>query len=169
MKRQESAYLGVVICLQPSEKTSVATDISTHHSSARNGTPQSNPIPIGTIGLHRDTQPNRIQHRNVSLNIRLLKDFRSQGYGSEAIEWALDWGFRRAELHKIKIGHVGWNLGAGKLYQRMGFVREAMLREELWHDGKWWDLIDMSMLEQEYWARDEEKKKEQVIDTTRVE
>jgi len=140
LKIIKASFLVVVICLQPSAEGE-------------------SPTPIGSMGLQRDTHVKRIQHRNCSIGIRLLKDFRSKGYGTEAVEWALDWAFRRAGLHKVKIGCVGWNMRAGKVYERMGFVEEAVLREELWHDGKWWDQIDMSMLEQEYWARDEEKRK----------
>jgi RimJ/RimL family protein N-acetyltransferase len=151
LKIIKSSFLVVVICLPPAAEGD-------------------SPIPIGSMGLQRDTHVKRIQHRNCSIGIRILRDFRSKGYGTEAVEWALGWAFRRAGLHKVKIGCVGWNTRAGKVYERMGFVQEAVLREELWHDGKWWDQIDMSMLEQEYWAREEERKqKTGVQDGSRVE
>jgi RimJ/RimL family protein N-acetyltransferase len=135
----KNGFLHVVICLAPPGTTAPST------SSVK-------PIPIGTMGLNRDTNLKRIQHRNASIGLRILADYRGQGYGTEAIKWVVDYGFRRAGLHKIKIDYFGHNEKAGKLYQRLGFVEEGRLRDELWHDGKWWEMVEMGMLEEDYWG-----------------
>lgn len=39
----------------------------------------------------------------------------------------------------------------------MGFKDEGVKRESLWFDGKWWDQVDLGMLEDEYRERMENK------------
>ncbi|KAK5125393.1 hypothetical protein LTR85_000502 [Meristemomyces frigidus] len=109
----------------------------------------SRPIPIGTIALTK-AEANQSQHRNGSIGINLLRAHQGQGYGSEAIRWALRWGFRYGNLHRIEIGAFGWNQGAIRLYKRLGFVPEGCKREHLWYDGKYWDLVELGMLESEW-------------------
>ena len=43
-----------------------------------------------------------------------------------------------------------WNTGAIKLYERLGFKHEGRGREALWHEGRWWDGLEMGMLEGEW-------------------
>ena len=65
----------------------------------------------------------------------------------------LGWGFRHANLHRIELGAFGWNTGAIRLYERLGFVPESRKREHLWHDGKYHDLVELGMLESEWRER----------------
>jgi RimJ/RimL family protein N-acetyltransferase len=134
IKAIKDGFLHVVICLAPAS-------------------PNAAPIPIGTMGLNRDLNPRRLHHRNASIGLRILKEYRGKGYGGEAIKWATDYCFRRAGLHKVKITYYGHNDKAGRLYVRMGFVEEGRLRDELWHDGRWWEMVQCSMLEEEYWEK----------------
>ena len=83
----------------------------------------------------------------------ILKPYRSSGYGGEALEWVLDYAFRRAGVHRVSLNWYGWNEGAGRLYESMGFVREACLRRALWHEGRWWDEYEAGMLVEEWEER----------------
>ena len=75
----------------------------------------------------------------VGLNI--LGEHQRKGYGGEAIQWALRWGFQHANLHKIELGYFGWNTEAGRLYRKLGFVDEGRKRDHFWHDGKYYDEV----------------------------
>lgn len=46
--------------------------------------------------------------------------------------------------------------GARRLYERLGFVYEGSLREVMWFDGGWHDIVCQSMLEDE-WRKRQEK------------
>ena len=92
-------------------------------------------------------------HRRSNIGINIAAAYRSKGYGGEAINWALNWGFRRAGLHRIGLGYVSWNAEAGRLYQKLGFVNEGVKRDFFWADDRWWDSVEMSMLEEEWRAR----------------
>jgi len=108
------------------------------------------PIPIGMLNLI-DRNGGMMPHlRRAMLGLNILKQYQNQGYGTEAIEWGLHWGFHRANLHKIHLGYFGWNEGAGRLYKKLGFIEEARFRDHLWHDGRWWECIEMGMLEDEW-------------------
>lgn len=82
---KNKTLLGVTICLRPPEATSEAA-----------------PIPVGSMYL---TAPRSGQehHRNAHISIDIIRPYQRKGYGSEAINWVLDWGFRMAGLHRIEI------------------------------------------------------------------
>ena len=105
--------------------------------------------PIGIMTLNACDA--RMQHhRHSELGIKIIPDYQSQGYGTEAIQWALRWGFFQANLHRIEITGFEYNKGALKLYQRLGFKVEGRRREYLWFDGRYWDYIIMGMLKDEW-------------------
>lgn len=110
------------------------------------------PTPIGVIHLAA-LQPRIAHNRHSQIGINILQAYQGKGYGSEAIEWIVEWGFRHANLHRIEIGAFAWNEGALRLYERLGFVIEGRKREAAWHDGQYMDVVEMSMLEREWRER----------------
>ncbi|KAK5135457.1 hypothetical protein LTR08_005245 [Meristemomyces frigidus] len=134
---RDSCLLAVKICLQPAAP------------SPDEASP--NPIPIGKITL-TGLSPRTSHHRNSSIGISILNTYQGQGYGSEAIRWVLRWAFMYGNLHRIEIGAFAWNEGAWKLYERLGFVKEGVKREHFFSAGRYWDAVDLGMLEGE-WRR----------------
>lgn len=132
----DSCLMAAIICLPPS-----ATPWSASQSMT----------PIGTVTL-TDT-PKERHCRNTTLGVNIARPFRGSGYGTEAIRWALEWSFRRAALHKVCLWCYEYNTTAMRLYEKLGFVREARLREQVWHDGRFWDDCGYSMLEREWRER----------------
>ena len=127
----EKTLLGVIICLPGAAETSQT--------------------PIGCIYLTKP-QVGHEHHRNSNISIDIVSPYQRQGYGSEAIQWALNWGFRIAGLHRIGIEGYSWNEEAMKLYERLGFVLEGRQRESYWYYGGWHDYLSFSILEGE-WAK----------------
>jgi RimJ/RimL family protein N-acetyltransferase len=125
--------LGVIICLSTPGQT-----------------------PIGSLYLTA-SKPGGEHHRNSYISIDIIAGYQRKGYGSEAIEWALNWGFKMAGLHRIGIEAFSYNEGARQLYERLGFVYEGCKRELLWFNGGWHDYLSWSMLEQEWKAILEKK------------
>jgi RimJ/RimL family protein N-acetyltransferase len=89
-------------------------------------------------------------HRSTEIGIDILPEYQNRGYGSETLNWALDYAFRRAGLHRVQIKAFEWNEGAVRLYEKLGFRHEGREREAYWHEGRFWDGVRMSMLEQEW-------------------
>jgi len=77
---------------------------------------------------------------------------REQGYGAEAISWAVDWAFKFANVHKVEIQASSYNERARHLYQKLGFSLEGKKREVIYIDRKYYDVIEFGMLESE-WKR----------------
>lgn len=108
--------------------------------------------PVGFIVLGWGGIPSKMaHHRNASMGIMLQRAHQNQGYGREAINWALDWGFRFGGYHRISINAATYNERALHLYKDVGFVEEGRSRETHWHDRKWYDTVNLGMLEHE-WA-----------------
>ncbi|CAI6334173.1 unnamed protein product [Periconia digitata] len=150
-----SAFLGVVICLAPSIPTSLSAPIPP-------------PTPIGRLSLSAQA-PHTQHHRNTELGLDILPLYQGKGYGREAINWALNYAFKRAGFHKVRIRAFEWNEGAVRLYERVGFKHEGRERESIWHEGRFWDSIEMGMIDREWWelrrqeAEQEKKESEAVI------
>ena len=47
------------------------------------------------------------------------KAYRGKGYGTEALEWALEYAFLELGLHKISLGVHAFNEAAIKLYRKV--------------------------------------------------
>ncbi|CAI7633707.1 unnamed protein product [Penicillium discolor] len=148
--RLPHAILGVVICLplqtSPETEPNSSTETQTLDRPAQNP----KPIPIGHMSLFSLTGPNGTHHRNAMIGISLADGFRGKGYGGEAINWALDWAFQHAGLHRVSIGTFSYNPNALKLYKKLGFVEEGREREALYHRRAWHDVVNLSMLEHEW-------------------
>jgi RimJ/RimL family protein N-acetyltransferase len=67
-----------------------------------------------------------------------------------ATSWALRFAFQHANMHRVEIGAFGHNTGALRLYEKLGFTVDSRKRDYFWHEGKYWDLVDMAMLEDEW-------------------
>ncbi len=72
------------------------------------------------------------------------------GYGSEATNLLLEYGFKTLKLHRIQLLVLDFNKRVQQLYRNLGFVEEGVQRETRLVDGEWHDVILMSMLEKEY-------------------
>ena len=62
----------------------------------------------------------------------------------------MDWAFRYADMHRVSIAAVEFNARALALYRRLGFVEEGRKREICYFDCKWWDIIQLSLLNSEW-------------------
>lgn len=130
MKAVEEALLGVVILLPSPDSVSKVISIGVIHLSP----------------LRQDLA----HHRFTEIGINILKPYQNKGYGTEAINWALDWAFQTAGMHRVGICVFEFNDGARRLYERLGFKQEGVSREMFWHAGRWWDDIQFGMLDREW-------------------
>jgi len=96
---------------------------------------------------------NEIDTDNRSGNIRIAlfddADF-GKGYGTQAMRLMVDYGFRELNLHRISLGVYNFNPRAIHVYEKIGFVKEGVLRDALCWKGEYTDEIMMSILEHEW-------------------
>ena len=127
------------------------------HSRVRDGLDDPG-IPVGTMTLEHQFEKLAF-HRNADLGIDIAPRYQRRGFGREALEWMLEWAFTHAGLHRVGIRVLGWNEGAKRLYESVGFVVESREREKFWHKGRWWDDFGLGMLEGEWRALKEGKQR----------
>ena len=78
------------------------------------------------------------------------KDFRNNGYGTEAIKLLLEYGFKYLNLHSIRLDLLSINERAHKCYLKCGFKDTGCSREAIYVNGKYYDKLHMDILENEF-------------------
>lgn len=78
---------------------------------------------------------------------------RGKGYGSDMIRVFLGYLFRERNMERVELGVFAFNASAARLYEKLGFVREGALRDQVLAAGRRWDMHMYGMLRREYEAR----------------
>jgi RimJ/RimL family protein N-acetyltransferase len=95
-------------------------------------------------------------HRSAELQIRIGDEaWRGKGCGREAVQLLLTTGFHDLNLHRIYLHVLVGNSVAVRLYEKLGFVREGLLREAAHIDGRYQDLLVMGILRRDFVAREQ--------------
>jgi diamine N-acetyltransferase len=75
------------------------------------------------------------------------------GYGTEATWLMIAHAFRQLGLHRIALTVFEFNERAIRSYAKVGFQVEGRARDAIFRDGRFWDEIHMSVLSDEWEAR----------------
>lgn len=78
------------------------------------------------------------------------KNKRGKGFGKLMMREVLRIAFEDLKLHRVSLGVFDFNQSAIATYEKVGFVREGLLRDSRKIGDTYWSLIEMSMLEDEY-------------------
>jgi [ribosomal protein S5]-alanine N-acetyltransferase len=91
--------------------------------------------------------PIRAHHNCADLSYFIGdRDFWGRGYATEAIQLAIRLGFERLGLHRLQAGTYATNVGGARALEKAGFVRDAVLHQQLlgpsgWEDHVWYRLL----------------------------
>lgn len=105
---------------------------------------------IGWGGLYRINWISRNAEYRVFLG---EKKFWNKGIGAEVASLLVRYGFEKLNLHKVWLGVNTEHKGAFRSYQKAGFVKEGVLRQEIFRNNRYYDAVRMSILRKEYEAR----------------
>lgn len=78
------------------------------------------------------------------------KDYWGKGYGTEALQLLLQYAFLEFNLHRVSLRVFSFNERAIHLYHKLGFKQEGIIRESLYRNGQWHDIIMMGVLKAEF-------------------
>jgi RimJ/RimL family protein N-acetyltransferase len=93
-------------------------------------------------------------HRSAELQIRIgADDARDRGLGTEAVQLLLRCGFEQLDLHRIYLHVFETNERALRLYRRVGFRTEGVLRDGARIEEEWVNVVLMAILRPEYLGR----------------
>lgn len=101
----------------------------------------------GTIGLHQIDH----FHKNADISIVLGEsEYWGRGLGTEALSLMVTHAFDKLCLHKVTGGMYASNEASRRLFESVGFVREAVLREHAHSRGSFIDVYKYGLLAQEW-------------------
>lgn len=103
--------------------------------------------PIGNCGLYKINQKD--QNAEIALIIG-EKDYWGKGYGTEALQLLIDYGFNQLNLHRIFGFVIEFNERNIKLCKKLRFKEEGRLREARFKNGRFWDVIIFGLLREEW-------------------
>lgn len=99
--------------------------------------------PVGSVYL-RDIDRN---HNKAEYGIFIGEgQALGKGYGTQAARLMISYAFGRAGLHKLMLRVLAENGQALRSYEKAGFVREAYLKDEVFLEGCYKDVIYMAVI-----------------------
>lgn len=89
--------------------------------------------------------------RTCDLNMMIGEDdYRSKLYGAEAEFLLLKYSMHELNMHKVHAKIVEFARESQKLVREAGFKKEAVLRQAVYQNGKYWDIVVFGLLQQEF-------------------
>jgi ribosomal-protein-serine acetyltransferase len=101
----------------------------------------------GVAGLHRIDWANR----HTSVGYWIAEEHEGKGLVTRACTGLLDYVFGELGLHHVEIACAPANIRSGAIAERLGFVREGVLRQREWLYDHFVDHVVYGMLASE-WA-----------------
>lgn len=89
-------------------------------------------------------------NRSCSFRIMLGPRGRDGGLGTESVRMIVGYGFEQLRMHRIALEVYSFNPRARRVYEKVGFVAEGVLRDALRWDGDWVDATVMSIVASEW-------------------
>jgi RimJ/RimL family protein N-acetyltransferase len=101
---------------------------------------------VGHVGLYK------IDHRIRSAEFAILlgdSTIQGKGLGRSCTRYMVQYGFQQLNLNRIALEVLESNERALRLYRSLGFREEGRLRQAQFKNGKYIDVLLMSLLEGE--------------------
>jgi diamine N-acetyltransferase len=96
-------------------------------------------LPVGLVEL---VEINYI-HRRAEFQIIIAPAYHGQGFSKPATRAAIEYAFKVLNLHKVYLVVSTDNPIAHKVYEACGFIKEGLLIDEFFVDGRYQDALRM--------------------------
>lgn len=100
---------------------------------------------IGCVGCFWVSTKNKCMELAYVLN----DDFWGKGIVAEAAQEVVNYCFKNFDIERIQCRCKAENIQSEKVMQKLGFKYEGLLRNEIYHRGKHWDMKYYSILRSE--------------------
>jgi ribosomal-protein-alanine N-acetyltransferase len=98
---------------------------------------------IGAVGLQAIDF--RSRHANFGMAIGVAAEW-GKGYGTEATRLMVQYAFATLNLQRVWLHVVEYNERGVRCYERAGFQKEGLLRQEHFREGRYWNTHLMAIL-----------------------
>lgn len=103
--------------------------------------------PIGIVIIDKI----KWEYRHCEIGIAIYrKEKRNNGYGKDALKTLLDFVFNNMNMSLVYLNVLENNVFAIKLYSSIGFINEGLLRNRYFLNGKYYNIISMSLTTEEF-------------------
>jgi ribosomal-protein-alanine N-acetyltransferase len=103
-------------------------------------------IIIGTMCYWR-LQP---ENYRAEIGYALRPEYWGKGIITEAINKVVEYGFNTMKLHSIEARTTPANVASGLVLEKTGFLKEGLLKEEFFFNGKFYDTVIYSRLQDQH-------------------
>lgn len=103
---------------------------------------------VGIIGIDLV----KLHYKNAEVWFKLSPEIWGKGYGTEALERIIKFGFEDLKLHRVEAGCAVDNIASYKVMEKSGMIREAHRRKLLPLKSGWSDNYEYAILEEEYFS-----------------
>ncbi|WP_079478440.1 GNAT family N-acetyltransferase [Halobacillus salinus] len=97
---------------------------------------------------------NLYDQETESMNFRILigPRGRDKGLGTEATQLMVDYLFTNTSLQQLTLSVFDFNPRAKRVYEKVGFVKYSVDKDDLEFEGEWIDSINMKLVKED-WLR----------------
>lgn len=85
-------------------------------------------------------------HGTATIGFWTAPEDRNAGYATAAVDLIVRYGLDQLRLHRIEASTIAGNDASGRVLEKIGFVREGRLREAVYRDGAYRDLLVYGLL-----------------------
>lgn len=103
---------------------------------------KNNNILIGCIDLF-DFDP---QNERVGVGILIDRQYRQQGWASEALDILIHYCFKQLKVHQLYCNILSSNINSMNLFKRKHFSEIGVKKEWVFHEGKYQDEILLQLI-----------------------
>ena len=104
-------------------------------------------VKIGICGLIN------IDYKNKNANIAIIigkTQLHTKGLGTMALSNLLNYGFKELGLHRIGADVIEYNKTSIRLFEKSKFKIDAVQRDMIWRNNRWWNMYSMSILKDDF-------------------
>ena len=104
-------------------------------------------VPVGTIGLLSIDRKNSKAEYYIAMGEVAYK---GKGVAKEASRLMLEYAFETLGLNRIYLFTEGENVAARKLFEKVGFVKEGIIRQDVVSHGRFVDRVVYGFLREDW-------------------
>ena len=90
---------------------------------------------------------------NAEIGLWISSEEQGKGYGTRASKVMIEYGFRELRLHRVYARVYEHNTSSKKIWKKLGFKEEGVLREGDFIDGEYEDIFMYGLLRDEWEER----------------